>query len=494
MPHPTRARRARRQILNALLSASLVLAAPGQAASAPELPDFGDSAGNILSPVAERRLGQAFMRSIRASEKVLEDPLLDDYLNDLGQRLTRHTALGEDSFHFFLVDDPSVNAFAGPGGYIGVNTGLILTTESESELAAVLAHEIAHVTQKHLARSWQAASDMSIPQAAVLIAAAVLGATVSPDAGLAAMMGGQAAMLQRQIDFTRANEHEADRIGITLLADAGFEPRAMASFFTRMGRANRDQVIRLPEFLRTHPVTTTRIAEALDRAGEHGYRQPADDLRYQLLRERLRSSHQDRLTPVASDLERALAEGRYRNRDAARYGLALALMAEQKRQAGLDMLRTLHQEHPAVPEYAVAAAQAAATMGNYKQALAFLTQTEAHLPNNVPLALTRCKLLLDSGQPDQAVPLVSALLERRPQDPQVHALAAQALRQTGNVLASHEHLATHYYLRGDTQAAIQQLEIALRQKGVNFYDASRLEARLENYREELLAVDGSHSL
>ena len=180
--HQTRPRRWPR-IPPFLLSACLLLSLSLQAAPLPELPDIGDASGNVISPAAERRLGQAFMRSIRASEKVLEDPLIDDYLSGLGRRLTRHTSLGEDGFHFFLIDDPTVNAFAGPGGYIGIHTGLILTTETESELAAVMAHEIAHVTQHHLARRWQVVNDMSVPQAAVLIAAAVLGATVSPDAG-----------------------------------------------------------------------------------------------------------------------------------------------------------------------------------------------------------------------------------------------------------------------------------------------------------------------
>jgi predicted Zn-dependent protease len=485
-------RRGWRQTTGLLLCGSLILAGAPHAEPLPELPDFGDVSGNLITPTAERRLGQAFMRSIRASEKVVDDPLVDDYLNELGRRLTRHTELGEDGFHFFLIDDPSVNAFAGPGGHIGIHTGLILTTESESELAAVLAHEIAHVTQKHLARSWQVASDMTVPQAAVLIAAAVLGATVSADAGVAAALGGQAAMLQRQIDFTRANEHEADRIGINLLAEADFDPHSMASFFTRMGRANRDQVIRLPEFLRTHPVTTSRIAEALDRADAHPYQQPTTDIRYQLLRERLRSQRQDALAPIADELERSLAEGRYRDRDAARYGLALALIREQRTTEGLALLEQLHKEQPAVVEYAVSAALTAAQLRDYGRALSLVADTPELAAHRIPLMLTRSQLLLASGQAEQALPVINELLERRPEDPRGHALAAQALQQTGQRMASHEQLATYHYLRGNTQAAVAQLEIALRVPGVAFYDASRLESRLNEYRKELVAIKNSH--
>lgn len=486
--HPPAWRRA----AHLLLGACLALAAPLQAAQLPELPEIGDVSGNLISPATERRLGQAFMRSIRASEKVLEDPLIDDYLSDLGRRLTRHTSLGEDGFHFFLIDDPSVNAFAGPGGYIGIHTGLILTTESESELAAVMAHEIAHVTQHHLARRWQVADDMTVPQAAVLIAAAVLGATVGPDAGVAAAMGGQAALLQQQIDFTRANEHEADRIGINTLAEADFDPHAMASFFTRMGRANRDQLIRLPEFLRTHPVTTTRIAEALDRADAHPYHRPSLDLRYQLLRERLRSRDQRPLSARAQQLQQALAEGRYRNRDAARYGLALAYVQERQIEKGLAILEQLHDEHPEVLEFAVSSAQAAAQLGDYQRALAKLADTPALAGHRITLLKIRSRLLLDSGQAQRALPISDELLQLRPLDPDVHMLAAQAFRQTGKILQAHDHLASHYYLRGNTVNAIAQLEIALRVKGIDFYSASRLESRLEMYRKELADSEVGH--
>lgn len=471
----------------------LGLAMPGLARSEglPPLPDFGDVSGNLLTPAAERRLGQAFMRSVRASEKVLDDPLLDDYLSDLGKRLTRHTSQGEDGFHFFMIQEPTVNAFAGPGGYIGVHTGLITTSESESELAAVLAHEIAHVTQQHLARTWQAAGDMTIPQAAVLIAAAVLGATVGGDAAIATAMGGQAAILQRQIDFTRANEQEADRVGIDLLGDSGFDTRAMASFFTRMGRANRDQNIQLPEFLRTHPVTTNRIAEAMDRANSQPYRQPADDLRYQLVRARLGVLQALNPTTEVADLRRALNEGRYRNRDATRYALALALGADQHPAEGLKIARELLNERPAVLEYAVATADLAAQAGDYPQALQVLEESGRRHAHSEPLLLLRGRLLLEAGHPKEAEPVVKDLLEWWPADPRAHELAARVYGANHNALAGHEHLAQARFLRGNAQAAVQQIEIALRLPNIDFFNTSRLESKLEQYRAELAVIRDS---
>jgi predicted Zn-dependent protease len=355
-----------------------------------------------------------------------------------------------------------------------------------------MAHEIAHVTQQHLVRTWQAASDMTVPQAAVLIAAAVLGATVGADAGLAAAMGGQAAMLQRQINFTRTHEREADRVGIELLAEAGFDPRAMASFFTRMGRATRDQNIQLPEFLRTHPITTDRVAEAMDRANALPYRQPSDDLRYQLLRERLRVKQQASTAAAVADLQRALEDGRYRNRDAARYGLALALAADGRTTEGVEILLQLRKARPAVLEYVAAAARLTAERGDYEAALTMLNQASNQQRQGLPLRLLRGELLLEAGQAGQAAELLEDLLAGYPQDPRVHALLARAYGRLDRQYQAHEHLANAHFLRGNPQAAVQQLEIALRVPGIPFFDASRLESMLAQYREELVAVRDGH--
>ncbi len=256
------------QRISLLLASTLLFLIAVSASGAPDtltpLPDMGDSAGSIMSRGQERRLGQAFMRNIRHHMTVVSDPLLNSYIESLGGKLVSHSDAGGQPFSFFLVEDHTINAFAGPYGYIGVNTGLILTTESESELAAVLAHEISHVTQRHLMRTFEMASDSNLATAALVIAAIVVGAaTDNAGAGMAAAAGAQAGMAQRQINFTRQNEKEADRIGIRILADANYDPRAMPVFFHRLGKANRVYAnTEIPEFLRTHPITTNRIADA----------------------------------------------------------------------------------------------------------------------------------------------------------------------------------------------------------------------------------------
>ncbi|MCB1791212.1 MAG: M48 family metalloprotease, partial [Gammaproteobacteria bacterium] len=322
------------------------------------LPDLGNSAGTLMTPKRERELGKAFMRSVRRTQKVMDDPLMTDYLQHLGQRLVDAGDARGTPFNFFVVDDPQINAFAGPGGNIGVFTGLISTTDTESELAAVVAHEIAHVTQQHLLRAWESASALSLPNAAVLLAAIVLGATIGGDAAAAAAIGGQAAMIQQQINFTRSNEKEADRVGIDILSSAGFEPRAMPSFFSRMGKANRVYASKLPEFLMTHPVTTSRTADALGRAEQFPYRQNTEDLRYQLVRMDLLQRQADRAGDAVRELEQMLSDGRYRSEAAVRYGIARAQLRAKQPQAAAEMLSELLKTHPDSVEFIVSRAQA----------------------------------------------------------------------------------------------------------------------------------------
>ena len=309
-----------------LFASSLLMLSvfPARAADDYRLPEIGDPSGGIMTQAQEQRLGQAFMRSVRKHLKVISDPLMVDYIQSLGARLSSHSSAAGQQFNFFLVDSPVVNAFAGPAGHIGIFTGLLLTTETESELASVIAHEIAHVTQKHLVRAFDDASRLSLPMGALALAAAVIGS--QSQLGAAAMAGIQAGMIQHQINFTRANEHEADRMGIQTLANADFDPRAMPVFFERMGRATRFYGTELPEFLRTHPVTTTRIADSRGRAEGYPYRQRPDSTSYHLIRATLREKQYEKPQDAVHFFQDTLADGRYRNEAGQRYGYVLALI------------------------------------------------------------------------------------------------------------------------------------------------------------------------
>ena len=236
-----------------------------------KLPDMGSPADAILSKSEESRFGRAIMSQIRLSGQVVEDPLMTEYVNEIGHRIAAQTNDGDHSFEFFIIEDPRINAFALPGGYIGVHTGLLEATRNEDELAGVLAHEVAHVTQRHIARSIHANQRQSLLTTALMLGALVAGvAGGDADVAQAGMAVAQGSAAQSQINFTRNNEYEADRIGIGALYDAGYDPQGMATFFEVMSRLQpASPELRAPEFLRTHPVTTERISEARGRAQDY---------------------------------------------------------------------------------------------------------------------------------------------------------------------------------------------------------------------------------
>ncbi len=476
----------------ALLLGAMMTATPLSTTSALDtrLPELGTSAGKVITPKAEKELGQAFMRSVRRNQAVLEDPLVNAYIQDLGGMLLKNSDTPGRHFQFFVIDNPEINAFAGPGGYIGVNTGLILTTETESELAAVLAHEIAHVTQQHLLRAWETANNLSVPNAAIVLAAIALGVVAGGDAGIAAASAGQAALIQEQINFTRANEQEADRIGIDILSKSELDANAMPSFFSRMGKANRVYATSLPEFLRTHPVTTNRIADALGRASSHPYLAPRDDLSYQLLKIRLQL--QDERLPRMSieEQQRLLSEGRYQNELAAKYRLAMLLSGADRLAEADRVLAELLSARPEMAEFIIAKTEVEDRLGRHAAALKRLQQALLSQPGNHAFNLAFARQAIAQKKYDLARTQLSRYLDYAPEDPELYALLARASGETGDTFSAHIYQAEHHYLDGGLDEAILQLEIAAKLPRLSFYDSSRVESRLEQLRrEEIIAKE-----
>jgi len=448
------------------------------------LPDLGNSADRLLSTGAETRLGQAFMRSVRTALPVLDEPLLVSYLETLGNTLVAADQHASGDFTFFLIDAPVVNAFAGPGGYIGVYSGLILAAETESELAGVIAHEIAHVTQRHLMRGFEDQSQFSIPATALLVAAAILGAQVSPDAGMAAIAGIQAATVQRQINFTRDNENEADRIGIATLAHAGYDPHAMAGFFGRLAQSGRLYANHAPEFLRTHPVTSNRIADALSRADEFGARQRPDSLGFQLVRARLRERSYSRAELAVTYFRDSLREGRYRSEIAERYGYALALLRARQFAAAQTEIAKLLAAAPDQAEFIILAARLQLAQQQPAAALARLKPALARTPDVWPLRVAYAEALIANDQPQLALDELSAVERQRPGHAALYDVLEQAAMKAGNQAATHRFRAEKHYAEGDLEPAIRQLEIALRQPKLPYHEAARIQARLEIWQDE----------
>ncbi len=427
------------------------------------------------------------MRSVRKSLNVVSNPLLISYVESLGMRLVSNSGDADQPFSFFLVDNPEVNAFAGPAGNIAVFTGLILTTESESELASVVAHEIAHVTQKHLARTFDAAESMELSTAAILIAAIVLGAaSKNSDVGAAAAAGIQAGLIQKQINFTRENEKEADRVGIRILADSKFDPRAMPAFFTRLGKVNMVyDSQKLPEFLQTHPISKNRMADTLGRAVTYPYRQYIGSKEYYLTRAILREQKFKSPNDAVEFFSKTLAEGRYRNAQAQRYGLARSLIRARKYQDATKHINLLLKKDRSRIHYLITKAEIYSQTSKPKQALKILKNGLQLNPGNYPLTTYYANALLQSGQAAKAQSVLEQLIKRRPQDASLNKLAALAAGKAGHISQAHYFMAEHYYLSGDLESAQRQLEISLNNSRSNFYLSAKMAAKLKDIKQEI---------
>ena len=445
------------------------------------LPDIGDPSGTAISPDQERALGERLMRRLHQDLLIMDDPLLQSYIDSLGLRLVSNSQRPSDDFTFFIVDDHAINAFAAPGGYIGVNSGLILTTETESELAAVMAHEITHVTQRHMARTYEAAGRYQMAAALAILAAILVGGQ-SDQLAQAAIAGGAAASAQMQIDFTRANEQEADRLGIQTLAAAGYDTSSMATFFERMQRSARLYGERPPEFLSTHPVTTARIAESRSLARSHTPTQRVDETNYALMRARLRVFGSKDPRQAAQVFSKALQD-KTANQDAARYGYALALLtAGEAEQAHQHAVRLLEQDPDRIP-YLILNARIDMERGAQRQALDRFERALLNYPSDYPLTYFYADALLRAGKAEKAREVLQDYMNSRTPNAAARRLYARAAGDSGHLAEAYRNMAEYYFLSGQTHAAIDQLTRASQLKDVGFYEASQIEARLQELKQ-----------
>ena len=448
------------------------------------LPDFGSPDATIMSPAQEARFGKAFMRSIWRSQKVISDPLIKHYIESLGHTLVSNSDDAQHHFSFFLIRDPAINAFAGPDGYIGVFSGLLLTAESEDELAAVVAHEIALVTQKHLLRAFSASQKLTIPMAAVLLGAVLLGAASGSSAGLALALGGQAAIQQNQINFTRANEKEADNIGMQLLKRSRFDTHAMPSFFEKLLKANQNYVSELPEFLRSHPITINRISDARARAASYPYQQHDDSLNFKLVQERLRVDQFVKSITALKYYQSRLNKHHSKMNQAHRYGYALVLMSRYQYKKALHEINQLLKKSPLNLFYLSAKAQVLQDSGNSNQAIKFLTDALALFPQNEALSIQLATILNKKRRYQQAYELISELHYQDPTNPLLLQMLANISAKRHYPAQARLYLAEFYYVLGLTDVAIKQLENELRSTQLSDYFKSRLTAKLQEYKKE----------
>ena len=505
------------RLLPATIALTLAFAAttaPTPAPAQQRLPDIGSSAGTLLGPVQQREYGQMLLAQLRHYDYVLDDPLIDSWMRTLGNRLAAASDQPEQSFTFFMIKDRSINAFATLGGYIGTNAGLVLAAGSEDEVAGVLAHEVAHVTQAHVLRGVERAQRDSIPiLLAMLGAVAVASQTDSRSSGnaaMAAVAGAQGLMVQRQIDYTRSNESEADRLGMRTLARSGYEPGAMATMFERMQAMSRTnqggERERMPDYMSTHPVTTTRIGETRQLAeqykGRHGGAFATSGLAGNslLLPPGLRPGGLDGGTPgaqfgwarerlralSANTPTQAISEYGHLARsapldEAQRYGLAVAQLEAGNGTEAARGFEALLQSHPGDTWIELGLAQAQARQGRHAEADASFETLVQRMPRNRAVVLAYAETLVErktAATGRRAQDILRPLMASSSQDPVFHRTFARASEIAGDPVRAGEAWAETAFLNGRAEQALMQLNTLRRRDDLDYYARARIDARI----------------
>ena len=442
-----------------------------------KLPDIGSPADSMLSKSEEAKIGRAIMANIRQQGAIVDDPEINEYINDIGRRLSAHANNGDYTFTFFVVDDPRINAFALPGGFIGVHSGLLQATRNEDELAGVLAHEIAHVTQRHIARAVHANSRQSILTMAMMLGAILAGVGgAGPDAIQGAIAVAQGTAAQQQINFTRHNEYEADRVGMAALVDAGFDPHGMASFFEVLSMQGGPSQARFPEFLRTHPVTSTRIAEAKSRAREYDHVPTLDSTSYGIAKARLKVEEQSTVEAAVFYFEQT----DYADQTPAqKYGRALAYLRAGRNADANRILEELVDNDQDVIAYHIALAESQLAMDDKARSLETFERAFELFPRNVPLVIHYAEALLQMEQPGKAHTILLDLLNNVPPTPEQVRLIARAASEAGDTAEAYYYMAEHSIMVGDIMQGVGFLRQALKLPELQEIQRMRFEARID---------------
>lgn len=472
--------------------ASALLFASVPSHTAPlQLPEMGDPSAVVLSAEKERLLGQAFMRNIRRVVHVFDDPEINTYINSLGYKLLANTNTEQTNFTFFVIDQPNINAFAAPGGYIGFNSGLIIKAQSEGELAAVVAHEISHVTQHHLARAFEKASTANLQTAAAILAAILL-SSKDPQMAQAALIAAMAGSIQRQLNFTRAHEKEADWLGIDILARSGYNPQHMAGFFYRLQEATRFADGSYPELLRTHPVTANRIADAQDRANRYASVQEKTQPSFDYVKAKLTALTLSKNDNYMAQLKQTVEK---QNSPIVRYEYALALLLNRNTEKAQAINEALLKEQPEHINFIALQSQIEIAKAQFDDAEKRLNHALTLYPNHPWLTVLYAEVLMTNDKAHVAIPYIRSLIEEQGRFalPIYYKHLAQAQNNAGEIIEGYQSLAEYYYQIGQTRTAADQLKTALRTiDKKDSYNKERIEARLKVLEVEALEELADH--
>ena len=479
------------QVLIAVLIATISLSSIAQTDRV-HLPELGNSASDVLSSAEEREYAAGLVRQMRAYELLVEDPLINGFFSDMGYNLVSSSDKPGATFTFVILDQSVINAFAAPGGIVALHSGLILLAETQDEVAGVLSHEIAHVTQLHMYRAFEKGKTMNILSMLVMMGL-ILAAQGNGEAITGAVMGAQAAAQQAQINFTRHNEIEADRVGIRTLAASGYDPQGMPDFFEKMGHSSRANGEGPPEFLRTHPVSVNRIAEAKSRIQNMPPVEADEGRQFYIVQARLRALLEKDPNKLIKHFETELVKEKTEaQQNGLRYGLAIAFQKNAEYDKAESLLGNLLEKDPSNLAFQLQLANLNIKRGRQEQALDTLSELYQIFPGNKAIALEYGNALLFDNDPVQAetasVVLRQQLVSQK-DDPTLYALYARAANLAGDEIRSTEAIAESYYQRGGVEEAISQLDGLLKQSDLDYYQRARVSARLTELRIEAGETD-----
>ncbi|MGM8935530.1 M48 family metalloprotease [Pseudomonas neustonica] len=479
---------AARWLSSALLGAALVLPAlPAQSDDGYNLPTLGDTSSSMMSREQEYQLGRTWLTMLRGAVPTLEDPQLKSFVESRVYALAETSQLADRRLAFVMIDSPQLNAFAAPGGVVGVNAGLFLHAQTEAEFASVMAHELAHLSQRHFARGLEQQQKMQVPFMTAMLASIILAAAGGGDAGFAALASTQAAAIQEQRRFSRQNEQEADRIGLTNLVAAGYDPLAMPNMFERLAQLSRFDSTP-PEFLLTHPVSQSRMADTRNRAAQLPVGGEDDTVEYQMMRARVQI-HYESSPGLSAKRFRILLDEHDGNHDAARYGLALALTRGGQHDQAEETLAPLLEKEPHNLTVALAQVEIDNNRGRLASALTRTRELLRNYPGNYPLQFIEADLLLKQQNYAEAEQAINRLASQRSDDPDVWYLAAEIRGLAGNILGVHLARAEYFMLTGDTDQAGEQLDLALKRANGSFVMSSRIRARQDELARQRRQIE-----
>ncbi|MFT4798143.1 MAG: putative Zn-dependent protease [Sulfitobacter sp.] len=453
------------------------------------LPSLGDHTSGIISLEQEYDLGQSFLRSLRSQAPLLSDPVMQEYVELLIYRLASFSTLEDRRLTLAIINNESINAFAVPGGVVGINLGLFLHGETESETSAILAHEIAHLSQRHFARRTEASRKASIASMAGLLAGIVLIATAGTDAGLAAISASQGLSQSELLRYSRSREKEADLVGIDTLAAAGLDPNAMAYMFERLSRSQRFSGRNVPEFLLTHPVTKDRISDSIAKSSKLPTPELAESLDYQLMRARAQVIVSDNAPQTVAQMKSKLNDPNPIRKTAAIYGLALAQMEAGQFDDSMQNILQLQYNHPRKLAFVLAEAELHLAANRFEDARDLIAEALIITPRNYPLTMAYADALMKSGDPELAAEKLVIMSQERPNDHFVWYILAEAQGLANNIVGVHEARAEYFVRVGNLDQAIKQLGFATPLVRNNFQQSAKIKQRIQ----EIFALKASRS-